>query len=144
MVSNPYSQYKKMQVTTTDPVKLVVMLYEGAIVALRRAIGHIEKKDYEKKCKELIRAHDIIFELLSSLDREKGGDISANLESLYTYMIRRIMEANASLETGTIEEVIDHLETINDGWRELAKQRGVNLKDSSAMDVSKPAFEKTT
>ena len=138
MTRNPYTQYKQMQVETTDPLRLVVMLYEGAIKALRLAIEYIGRKDYELKGKELMRAHDIIFELLSSLDREAGGEIAKNLESLYVYIIRRILEANASMDVTVIEEVINHLKTLNEAWTELAAQH------SSQLAAEAEDFEKKT
>ncbi len=124
MAANPYSKYKKMQVETTDPVRLVIMLYDGAVKALRLAMKYAREKDFEKKGREMMRAHDIIFELLSTLDRENGGEIAKNLESLYVYMLRGILESNASNDFGKMEEIIGHLETLNDGWRALARQRG--------------------
>lgn len=129
MAHNPYAQYKKMEVTTNDPVKLVVMLYDGAIVAMRRAVEHIKAKQYELKCKELMRAHDILFELLACLDREKGGEIANNLEALYTYMLRRILEVNMDLDIAKAEEVIRLLSNINDGWRELARRNAAGLTE---------------
>ena len=122
MVADPYKRYRQVQVDTTNPVRLVVMLYEAAIGALRQAIAAIERRDYERKGKELLRAHDILFELLSCLDHEKGGQVAANLASLYTYMLKRILEANRSLEIPVLEEVIGHLTTLNEGWRQLAEQ----------------------
>ena len=122
--NNPYAQYKQMQVMTTDPVRLVVMMYEGAIKALRSSIENIQDKRFEAKGKDLLKAHDILFELMSCLDHEKGGDVAKNLAALYTYMIKRILEANVSLDVQIIDEVIRHLETLNEGWRTLADNRG--------------------
>jgi len=121
-----------MEVTTTDPLKLVVLLYDGAITALRRSIEHIEKKDYMAKYKELMRCHDIIWELMASLDKTRGGEVADNLSSLYTYMLGQIMEANNSLDVKIIEEVIALLDNLNEAWRELARRKGIS-------DNSKPA-----
>lgn len=123
MGTNPYAKYKQVQVETNNPVQLVVMMYEGAIKALRRAEILIEQKDYAGKGRELMKAHDIVFELLSSLDRERGGDIAQNLEGLYVWMIRQILEANISLETSVIDDVIENLETLNEAWKEIAQQQ---------------------
>lgn len=131
MQRNPYARYKQMEVTTTDPLKLVVMLYDGAITALRRAIEHIENKDYMSKYKELMRCHDIIWELMASLDKERGGEVASNLSSLYTFMLTKIMEANNTLDVKTLEDVIVLLNNLNDAWRELARRKGVS-------DGSKP------
>ncbi len=125
MVPNPYAKYKQMQVeSTADPVRLIVLLYDGAIKALRVSKEHIKNGNFEGKAKELMRAHDIIFELLSSLDHERGGEIAKNLAALYTYLLKRIMEVNVSLDFAVIDEVIAHMDNLNSSWRELAKQRG--------------------
>ncbi len=67
------------------------MCYEGAIDSLKLAKQKINEKDYEEKAKAIIKAQDIIDELLCSLDLEKGGAIAKNLSSLYNYMLRRIL-----------------------------------------------------
>ena len=148
MAHNPYAQYKKMEVTTNDPVKLVVMLYDGAIVAMRRAIEHIKAKQYEQKCKELMRAHDILFELLACLDREKGGEIATNLEALYSYMLKRILEVNVELDLAKAEEVIRLLNNINEGWRELARRnaagQGSDVPSKAAPTTSDGALSSET
>ncbi len=141
MVANPYNRYKQMQVNTTDPVRLVVMLYEGTILALKRAIGYIEKKDFENKGKELMRAQEILFELMSCLDHEKGGEVSEKLHALYTYMIKRVIEANVSLDITILQETIKHLETINEGWTELAKRNAAAGINKTADVTDKPSFE---
>lgn len=125
MQPNPYAQYKQMEVSTTDPLKLVVMLYDGAISAIKRAIEHINRRDMLAKHKELMRAHDIIFELMACLDKERGGEVAQNLQSLYTYMINRLMEANATLNVDILNEVAGLLANLNESWRELARRRGL-------------------
>ena len=65
--------YRKTDVMTADPKKLVILCYEGAIDNLKIARNKIIEKDYEGKCRALTRAQDIIGELLSSLNFEKGG-----------------------------------------------------------------------
>ncbi|RJO75433.1 MAG: flagellar export chaperone FliS [Myxococcales bacterium] len=126
-MKNPYSQYKTMQVTTTDPVKLVVLLYEGSISALKRAKEHIALKNMEAKGKEIMRAHDILFELLSALDHEKGGEIADNLQKLYVYMIRRLLLANGTLDTTILDEVSGLLDNLLSAWRVLAEQRAAQI-----------------
>lgn len=122
MRHNPYTKYKQMEVDTTDPLKLVVMLYDGAISSLKLAIGYIEKKEYEAKYKQLDKAQNIIFELMSSLDHERGGEVASNLNSLYTFMVTRIIEANSTLDTGLLQEIIGLLDNLNSAWKELGKQ----------------------
>lgn len=137
MASNPYSQYKQMQVATTDPVRLIVMLYDGAIRSLKSGIEKTEQKDFEGKGRDLMRAYDIVFELLTVLDYEKGGEIAANLAALYNYILKRILEANAKMDTEIMQEAIRHLETLNDAWRTLAERGSGNR--GGGIDVSQAA-----
>jgi len=140
MRQNPYSKYKTMEVTTTDPLKLVVLLYDGAISALKRAKEHIGRKDYMSKYKELMKAHDIVFELMACLDKEKGGDVAENLNSLYAYMLSRIMEANNSLDFEILDEIIGLLDNLNESWKELAKRRGIEMNAGGKQPIgSAPA-----
>jgi len=130
--ANPYQQYKEMHVNTASPAQLVIMLYDGAIAALKMAIEHIESKDYEAKQKQLNRVQDIIFELMNSLNLQEGGEIAGNLQKLYIYMNKRIMEANINLDTKILEEVTGLLDGINNSWKQIAKQQaaGGNAIDS--------------
>lgn len=114
------SAYRDNNVTTQPRGRLIVLLYEGAIKFLRQAIGAIEAKDYEKKAKYLGRALDIIYELDYSLDVEAGGEVVANLRRLYDFMRRHLTEANLSLDTEQIRQVISLLEDLNEGWRAIA------------------------
>jgi flagellar protein FliS len=96
------------------------MCYEGVIDNLKLAKEKIKEKDYEKKGKAIIKANDIIDELLCSLDLEKGGAIASNLSSLYNYMLRRILYGDVNKDVGAINEVIGMLNELLSAWREVA------------------------
>lgn len=120
MYCNGIQSYRKTNVTTSDPVKLVIMCYEGAIDSLKLAIEKMKEKDYEKKAKAIIKAQDIIDELLCSLDLEKGSTIASHLSSLYNYMLRRIIHGDVHRDMGAIDEVIGMLNELLSAWREVA------------------------
>jgi flagellar protein FliS len=122
MYSNGIQSYRKTSVVTSDPVKLVIMCYEGAIDSLKLAKQKIIDKDYEAKAKAIIKALDIINELLCSIDFEKGGTIAKNLEALYKYMWSRIMYADLNKETNSIDEVIGMLAELLSAWKEVASK----------------------
>ncbi|HQO40892.1 MAG TPA: flagellar export chaperone FliS, partial [Spirochaetota bacterium] len=92
--SNPYNQYKQTQISTANQGKLIVMLYDGAIKFLNIAIENIEPMRYDVVNTNIIKAQDIITELLLSLNMNEGGEISQNLFSLYMYFKRQLLEAN--------------------------------------------------
>jgi flagellar protein FliS len=122
MYCNGIQSYRKTDVSTSDPVKLVIMCYEGAIDSLKLAKEKIKEKDYEKKAKAIIKAKDFIGELLCSLDFEKGGEIANNLSSLYSYMLKRILHGDVNKDTGAINEVIGMLNELLSTWREVASK----------------------
>ena len=128
MYSNGIQSYVKTNISTSDPVKLVIMCYEGAIDSLKLAKEKIKEEDYEKKAKAIIKAQDIIDELLCSLDFEKGGTIAGNLSSLYNYMLRRILHGDVNKDTGAIDEVIGMLSELLSAWQTIYFQKDMQTR----------------
>jgi flagellar protein FliS len=119
MYGNGIQCYRKTNVVTADPKRLVLMCYEGVIDSLKLGRQKILEKDYEAKGTALGKAQDIIQELMSSLDFDKGGPIAKSLDSLYNYMLRRILHANLEKDTSAIDEVIGMLNTLKSAWEEI-------------------------
>jgi len=103
-------------VATASPHQLIAMLYDGALTSLATAKGCIERKDIETRAKQLNKASAIILALRDFLDFEKGGEVAANLDALYDYMTRAIIEANTQQSAEKIQEVIDLLLELKVGW----------------------------
>jgi len=120
MYCNGIQSYRKTNITTSDPVKLIIICYEGAIDSLNLAKENMKEKNYEKKAKNIIKAQDVIDELICSLDLEKGGAIAGNLSSLYNYMLRRIIYGDVNRDISAIDEVIGLLNELLFAWREVA------------------------
>ncbi len=115
------SLYKETSITTQSKGKLVVMLYDGAIKFLKLAVRGIEENDFEARNTDVQKAMKIIEELNLVLDMEVGGDIALNLRKLYNFMLNHLNQANTKNDKGMIEEVIVMLETLNEGWRDIAE-----------------------
>lgn len=122
MYCNGIQSYRKTNITTSDPVRLVIMCYESVIESLKLAKEKIKEKDYEKKAKAIIKAQDIIKELMCSLDFEKGGKIANNLDSLYNYMLRRILQGDLNKDVRPIDEVIGIFTELLSAWQEVASK----------------------
>lgn len=120
--ANPYQTYRKASVQTSDPIKLVVMLYEGAIRNLRQAIGHHEGGRRAEASDRINKTLDIINYLHNCLDFEKGGEISQNLARLYDYARDTLNEANIHLDVEKIQTAIELLTTLLDGWRGVVNE----------------------
>ena len=112
--------YQETAVTTQTKGRLIVMLYDGAIKFLKMALKEIEAENAEQKGKYINKALDILFELNTVLDIDGGGEVAANLRSLYTYMVRRLNEGNIEQDSNRIEEVIKLLEELNQSWKAIA------------------------
>lgn len=133
MYCNGIASYRKTDVVTSDPVGLVIKCYEGAIDSLKLAKQKIDEKDYEGQGKAIIKAQEIIEELLCSLDFEKGGEIANSLQSLYYYMLKGILRGSINKDIGAINEVVGMLDELLQAWREVYSQKGTHIQ---------PAYEK--
>jgi flagellar protein FliS len=113
------SAYKVNSVSTQSPGRLIVLLYDGAIKFLRQAIGEMQKQDWITKGKFINRAIAIIDELDACLDMEGGGEVAMNLRKLYDFVRRHLTEANSKRDPQRIQEVIQILEELNEGWKAI-------------------------
>ena len=135
----PWQSYRKVTTSTASPGQLVLMLYEGAINFLERAMSGFEFDDPAQFngviSNNLLRAQGILNELNASLDLEQGGELALTLRRLYDYMDRRLTESNHRKTRDGIEETIARLGTLRDAWREMLSEtaryplaaNGVNL-----------------
>ncbi len=133
-----YSNYKEVDIETASGLKLVIMLYSGAIKFLNIAKSGISEKRLDVANNNIIKAQDIVSELVSSLNFE-AGEIAHNLYSLYIYMNRRLMEANIEKNTEIINEIIKLLNSLKSAWEELLKQQkpeSGNTSQSERLNIS--------
>lgn len=106
-------------VMDATPHRLVQMLLDGAVEKIATAKGAMERNDVPEKGKYIVWAITIIGGLRSSLDLTKGGEIAANLESLYDYMERRLTKANIEDDVTILAEVAGLLSEIRDAWEAM-------------------------
>jgi len=127
-ISNPYQQYKKTQIDTANQGKLIVMLYDGAIKFINLALDAIPSRSIEKIHNNIIRAQDIINELITSLNMEVG-EISEKLFSVYMYIKKRLIEANIKKQPEPLIEVRNYLMELREAWEQAAKNAPIEKKD---------------
>ncbi|MFV0350173.1 MAG: flagellar export chaperone FliS [Halodesulfovibrio sp.] len=111
--------YFQTQVATTSQGKLLLMLYDGCIKFLNQAKVKIEERDYAQKGILISRALDVINELDSSLNAEKGGELAENLHKLYFYCSTRLLNANLKMDIGYIDEVIKILSGLRSAYAQI-------------------------
>jgi flagellar protein FliS len=120
---NPYQQYRATKVETAGSVDLVVMLYQGAVRFIRLGIDAIERNDGKAAHENLVRAQDIVVELLGSLNHEAGGQIAGQLASVYDYCFRRLVTANVKKDAIPAREVVVIMRDLGTAWQEIAAQQ---------------------
>jgi flagellar protein FliS len=117
---NTAMTYLENSVMTESPGRIIVLLYDGAILALRRAAEAIENRDWQTKSRCLSRARDILWELNQSLNLEAGGSLAQNLRCLYNFLQRCIGEINISNDLVRLEKAIGILEDLGGAWKKVA------------------------
>lgn len=100
-----------------DPVKLVCLLYRGAIDAAGMARKHLAAGDIGSRSRQIQKAWDILQELIHSLDRERGGELGGRLAAIYVYMQNQLIQANLRQVDAPLAEVESLLGTLAEAWR---------------------------
>jgi len=137
---NPYNQYKQTQITTANQGKLIVMLYDGAIKFLTIALDNMEPKKYDIVNNNIIKAQDIVTELLLSLNMDEGGEISRNLFSLYMYFKKQLLEANIKKDPQIITHILKLLRELRDAWDQISanetrSDKNINIGSKGSFSI---------
>lgn len=111
------------RIDSANPHELIGMLFDGAIDRINVAKGQIERKQTADKCASLSKAINIIEGLRLCLDKEKGGEVAKNLEDLYEYMSKQLLRANAGDRVELLDEVINLLARVRDGWSHIPEDQ---------------------
>ncbi len=131
--NNPFNQYKETKIATANQGKLIVMLYDGAIKFLNIAMENLDSaKTYDVANTNIIKAQDIITELLLSLNMKEGGEISGNLFNLYLYFKKQLLEANIKKDRELLKPVLDNLKTLRDAWDKISANEARSDQTGSA------------
>lgn len=110
-------------VSSADPHRLIMMLYDGAILSINQAQGHLQARNLARKGEATSKAIQIIEEgLRASLDRKVGGAIALQLDSLYEYMCQRLLLANVGNDPIGFAEVGRLLCDLRDAWASLGEK----------------------
>ena len=120
-MATPYSQYQNIQVTTSNPEKILVMLYDGAINFTRIAIDRLAKGDVSGKGLYIGKALAIVTELKSTLNHDIGGDVPRQLDRLYNYLIDECITANIKNAPEKLENAVRIMTSMRDTWVEAAE-----------------------
>jgi flagellar protein FliS len=135
-------KYLAQQVMSASLAKLVAMLYDRAIMLLHEAAEAIEAGDIERRWKANGKATEIIGELWQALDLEQGGEIAANLNQLYGFMIMRLTMVDVEISAQAAREVIGLLDPLRQSWHELARNNdGASITEIESTSESETATQ---
>jgi flagellar protein FliS len=122
----PWDFYRKVATQTAPPAHLVLMLYDGAIGFLERALAGFDGADpgqiNQAVNTNILRAQAIIYEMNATLNMEAGGEISVNFRRLYNYFHARLREANLRKQKEPIQETLLRLRVLRDSWAEMLRR----------------------
>lgn len=122
--------YRESSILTASPGQLVLLMYDGALrsMALARVALERPKSDFrriEVINKELLKAQAILSELRRNLNHQVEGDFAKTMDGLYTYYVRRLMEANIRKDKEPVLEVEQLLTVVRDAWAEMLRTQDV-------------------
>lgn len=117
MWNNGHDAYLQGQVLSADPIELVHLLYQAGIQAVRDARRHLAEGEIGARSKAINHACEIVMELRSSLDEQRGGEIARRLGSLYDYVLARLLEANLQQSDQILVEILGLLATLSEAWQ---------------------------
>lgn len=113
-------------VSTADPHQLILMLFDGALLAITTGAVALDAKDTPRKGQSISKAIEIITNGLKvSLDMEAGGELAGRLAALYDYMAERLLYANLHNSRPALDEVAGLLRDLRDAWQQIGVKQTV-------------------
>lgn len=133
------TSYRETQIKTASKGKLVVFLYDGLIRFLEIALENFPLKKYDVVNNNILRAQDIISELIMSLNLD-AGDMSRKLLSIYSFFNTKLIEGNIQKNPEPVKFVRNMICELRDAWNEVAKKGGTpdinEMKKEGGIDVA--------
>lgn len=116
---NAYAQYKNSKILTASPAELTLMLYEGAIKFCNIAITAVEQKDIQKAHTNIVKTQKIIEHFRVTLDMRYP--VAQDFDRVYIYLEQRLVEANIKKDAEILNEILGHLHSMRDTWKEVMR-----------------------
>lgn len=124
LANQGYAAYANNKIMTSSPAELTLMLYEGAIKFANLSIAGIEEKDIQKAHTNIIKVERIIEEFQATLNHKYP--VAKDFDNVYNYLLIRLKEANIKKDKAIMEEVLKHLRTMRDTWKEVMRTGRTN------------------
>jgi flagellar secretion chaperone FliS len=139
MSSNPADNYLRVKVMTATPEQLQMMLYDGAIRFCERARAALEKKNFEQSYTLISKVQKILTEMSCTLKHDVAPDLCGQLSALYTYVYRKLIEANVHQDLVALDEAAKVLKYQRETWGLLLEQLGKTKAAAVAKRLDLPA-----
>lgn len=123
-----YAQYKNNKVNAASGPELTLMLYDGTIKFLNIAGVAIENKDIPKAHDNIMKTERIIDYLRNTLDMKYP--VAQDFENMYSYIARRLVEANLAKDKAIVDEINEHMHAIRGNWIEVMKANNIRVKEA--------------
>ncbi len=117
MVRNGFNEYLRSKILTASKAELTLMLYDGCIKFCNIAAQCMRDNDIEGANNNVMRAEKIIDEFIVTLDHKYP--VAADFEKVYNYCKKRLVEANVKKDPEIVEEVLGHMRTMRETWKEV-------------------------
>ena len=119
---SPHQSYRETQIRTSNQGRLIVMLYDGAIRSISSAVEALGKgvRGLEAAHSAILKAQDIVTELMVSLDFERGGQIARNLFGLYVFVNRQLTDGNIRKDASPLLTARKLLAELREAWNAIA------------------------
>ena len=115
--NNVYAAYANNKIMTASKAELTLLLYEGAIKFCNFAILAIEQNDIQKAHTNIVKVEKIIEEFQATLDHKYP--IAKDFDNVYNYLHQQLIQANIKKDADILKEVLGHLRTMRDTWKEV-------------------------
>lgn len=120
LTNNRYAAYANNKIMTASKGELTLMLYDGAIKFCNIAIAAVGEHDIQKAHTNIIKVERIIEEFQSTLNYKYP--VAKDFNNVYQYLLQRLREANVKKDQEILEEVLTHLRTMRDTWKDVMKK----------------------
>lgn len=119
------NRYLEQQVATASPAMLTAMLFDAIVANSLRAVDSLVDDDQVTARKALIRAQEIVLELRSTLNHDAGGELSRNLDRLYDFAYRKLLEGSLRGDQAAVLAAVDVIAPLRDSWRTACVEAAV-------------------
>ena len=132
--------YDRTLIQTAGKLDLVIMCYEKAIQLLDQAKDHYLENETVKKVTKVQKVTNILNELNGALNMDEGGQIAVNLQSIYTYLIQRILSGDINKDPSAYDEAINILSELKEAWEQISSEEKNQASENSDQNEKKYHF----